>query len=98
MWAPLLRFAVELEVRTQRDAAKLLRASDDEMLDALLDAVREDGLHDELGALVSRLPATEMKKFAARLAPAAGEELLETLTAAAQDAELDALHDALAAA
>jgi hypothetical protein len=35
MWAPLLRFAVELEVRTQRDAAKLLRASDDEMLDAL---------------------------------------------------------------
>jgi len=39
-----------------------------------------------------------MKEFAARLAPAAGEELLETLTAAAQDAELDALHDALATA
>ena len=84
-------------MRTQRDAAKLLRASDDEMLDALLDAVREDGLHDELVALVNRLPATEMKEFAARLAPAAGDELLETLSAAAQDAELDALHKALAA-
>ena len=39
LWTPLLGFAVELEVRTQRDAVKLIRAADDEMLDGLLDAL-----------------------------------------------------------
>jgi hypothetical protein len=68
MWPALLRFAVELEVRTQRDAAKLLRASDDEMLDALLDAVREEGLDEELAVLTGRLAADDMRAFESRMA------------------------------
>jgi len=61
LWAPLLGFIVELEVSTQRDAAKLIRAGDDEMLEWLLDAIEQDGLEEEFGVLTGRLAAADMR-------------------------------------
>ncbi len=98
LWPPLIRFAIELEVRTQRELAKLVSGADDELLNGLLDAVEEDELQDEFVRITARLGATDMRAFATRLAPAAGEDLLAALVEAAQEAELPALHKALLAA
>jgi len=68
LWAPLLGFIVELEVRTQRDAAKLIRACDDEMLEGLLDAIEQDGLEEEFGVLTGRLAAADMRVLEKRMA------------------------------
>jgi hypothetical protein len=97
LWSPLLSFAIELELRTQREAAKLLSAADENVLNGLLDAIEEDGTHEAFVRLIARLGATDMRAFAERLAPAAGEELLDALAEAAQEAELPALHKALIA-
>jgi len=54
-------------VRTQREAARLLRASDDEMLDALMEAVDAECLHEELTVLTGRLRAADMRAFETRM-------------------------------
>jgi hypothetical protein len=53
LWAPLVRFASELEPRTQNEVAALVAALDDDVLDGLLAAAEEEGLQDELAALRS---------------------------------------------
>jgi hypothetical protein len=98
LWGPLMQFATELEHRTQALIATLLAASDDEILDGMLDAVWELRLEPELARLASHLPAKEMAAFSARLLVRGGEEFVVALREAAQADELDSLSDALAAA
>ena len=97
LWAPLMQFATELERRTKLLIAKLLAASDDDVLDGLLDAVWEERLEPELAQLAALLPKAEMSTFCERLVKRAGEEFIATLREAAQEHELTALVEALAA-
>ena len=68
LWAPLLRFAVELEARTQRDAIKLIRAWRRRDARGLLDAIAGNGLPEELAVLTRRLPAAERAAFEPQMA------------------------------
>jgi hypothetical protein len=97
LWGPLLQFATELERRTQAEIAKLLAAIEDEILDALLDAVWEERLEPELALLADVLPAKHMSAFGARLVERGGEELVAALREAAEERELEALSDVLSA-
>ncbi len=98
LWGPLMQFATELEHRTQVLIGKLLASSADDVLDALLDATWEQRLEPELALLAWRLPAKDMRAFSARLLERGGEEFVVALREAAQEHELDALCEALAAA
>ena len=68
LWAPLVRFASELEPRTQKEVAKLVSALDDDALAGLLDAVEEEGLQDEFDTVTGRLAPKELKALAKRVA------------------------------
>nr|MBA3748701.1 hypothetical protein [Solirubrobacterales bacterium] len=98
LWGPLMQFATELEQRTQGLIAKLLATSDDDVLDAMLDAVWELRLQAELARLFSRLPAKELSAFCGRLMARGGDEFVAALRQAAEEHDLDALSKALATA
>jgi hypothetical protein len=98
LWGPLMQFAGELEQRTQVLIAKLLAASDDDVLDGLLDATWELRLEPELARLAARLPSREMSAFAARLLARGGEEFVAALRESAEEHHLTALGAALAGA
>lgn len=96
LWSPLLQFATELERRTQVLIAKLLADADDELLDAMLDAVWELRLEPELARLAALLTAADLDAFSARLATRGGEEFVAALREVAEEHELTALSAALA--
>lgn len=96
MWGPLLQFAIELEQRTQLLISTLLAASEDHVLDGLLDAVWELRLEPELARLAALLPAKDMGSFGDRLVERGGEEFVAALREAAEEHELGALTAALA--
>lgn len=95
LWGALLDFATELEKRTQVLIAKLVAASDDEMLDAMLDAVWEERLEPELAKLASLLTGTELRTFAGRLVTRGGDELVAALGEAAKEQGLVSVGKAL---
>ena len=96
LWGPLMQFATELEARTQVLIAKLLAASDDDVLDGLLDATWELRQEPELARLAARLPKKELSAFSDRLMTRGGAEFVAALRDTAQEHELDALSEALA--
>jgi hypothetical protein len=98
LWGPLLQFGTELERRTQLDLAKLLAATEDAVLDGMLDAVWAQRLEPELAHLASLLPKKDMGAFGDRLITRGGEEFVAALREAAEEHEFDALSAALAAA
>lgn len=98
LWTPLLQFATELERRTQVEIAKLLAATQDDILDGLLDAVWEQRLEPELARLASLLPAKDMAAFGDRLVVRGGKEVVAALREAADEQDLEQLSEALAAA
>ena len=98
LWGPLLGFATELEPRTQVLIAKLLASVDDDVLDALLDAVWEQRLEPELAHLGSLLPKAELQTFCTRLMTRGGEEFVAGLGEAARDNGLDGVSAALVGA
>jgi hypothetical protein len=97
LWGPLLDFATDLERRTQLELAKLLGASDDDVLDGLLDAVWELRLEPELARLAAVLPKKDMGAFIERLMTRGGEELVASLREAAEEHDLGGLREALTA-
>jgi hypothetical protein len=98
LWGPLLGFATELEQRTQVLIAKLLASVEDDVLDALLDAVWEQRMEPELAHLGSLLPKAELQAFCARLTTRGGDEFVAGLGEAAREKGLDGVSAALAGA
>jgi hypothetical protein len=98
LWGPLMLFATDLERRTQVLIAKLLAASADDVLDALLDAVWEQRLEPELAHLAELLAQAEMRGFCARLVARGGEEFVAALREAAVEHDHAKLGEALTAA
>jgi hypothetical protein len=84
LWPPLVGFAIELELRTQREVARLAVALDDDVLAGLLAAVREAGLQDELVTLAGRLGAKELRVLSTRAAELGEDALSEQLGLARQ--------------
>jgi len=74
LWGPLVQFASELEARTQKEVVTLLVALDDEVLGGLLEAVQEDGLHEQLTMLVERLAPRDRTALRERMAALSGVE------------------------
>ena len=98
LWGALLDFATELEKRTQVLIAKLVAASDAEMLDEMLDAVWEERLEPELAKLTSLLTGTELQTFAGRLVKRGGDEFIAALREAAQEQGLVSVRKVLVTA
>lgn len=98
LWGPLLLFATELEKRTEVQIAKLVAASDDDVLDAMLDAVWEERLEPELAQLTSLLTGTELRTFAGRLVKRSGKDFVVALVDAAKEQKLVSVSKVLASA
>ncbi len=98
LWGPLLLFATELEKRTEVQIATLVAASDDDVLDGMLDAVWEERLEPELAQLSSLLTGTELRTFAGRLVKRGGDDFVVALVEAAKEQKLVSVSKVLAGA
>ncbi len=67
------------------------------MLESLLAAVDEAGLETEMVGVAGQLAAAGQRRLGKRIAAAAPADLLAALTAAAKEADLEALAEALKA-
>jgi len=96
LWPALIAFAAELDQPTQQKIAELIADSDESILTGLVAAVEEAELEREALTVIARLAPAKHRPFAERIVPLASEDGLAVLVRAAEAAELDALHEALA--
>lgn len=97
LWPALIAFATELDPAPRTNIAKLIEQSGDDVLDSLLAATDAEQLEPQLAAIIGQLAPTAQRRLAKRIAAQAPAEQLDALTAAAEDASLDVLAEALKA-